>query len=533
MLFTGACTTVESPRIVIVTAELPTTASEWISPDAVELWSSPAPDGATVDGPTVTLSLSQVPNGRTIPTPNPSRTYSETWPNIHIIQPGESLSVIAQRYNLSLNSILRVNELENPNVVAVGQVINLPDLPSQFSPSLKLIADSRVVRGPDSAEFDVISFILRQPGYIQDHVEPVETRIANGGVVEDMMTAGEIVQRVSLEYSVDPRLLLAILEYRAQWLSNPEPIPMLLTHPLISEDQSGTVDRAGLYRQLAWAANEINRGYYQSRYGSFIQFELSDGIRVRPASGLNSGTVGLQYFFSLFRGYQTWLADVSEEGLFRTYYAYFGDPFDVKIEPPLPEGITQPELALPFDTQETWFFTGGPHGGWGSGSAWGAIDFAPPDERPPGQSFCYVSSAWVRAVASGVIARSGDGTVILDLDGDGDEGTGWTILYLHIADENRIPVGESVQTGDPIGRPSCAGGFSNATHLHIARRYNGEWLPADCFECVDDSAIPLFVMSGWRVSGLQGQMYQGYLVSGSQRVQAEQGRTSLVNRIGG
>jgi hypothetical protein len=27
-----------------------------------------------------------------------------------------------------------------------------------------------------------------------------------------------------------------------------------------------------------------------------------------------------------------------------------------------------------------WSFTGGPHGGWDSGSAWSALDFAPPGE---------------------------------------------------------------------------------------------------------------------------------------------------------
>lgn len=528
MLAPAACTAGETPRIVIVTAELPSSIPQLAATDALESRNTPQPNRVSP-----ILSLSQVPDQRAIPTPNPSRIVTETWPDTHTIQLGESLSLVAQRYDLSLNSILQVNELDNPDILAIGQVINLPDLPSQFSPSLKLIADSRVVRGPDGAEFDAKSFTLGMPGYIQSYSEPVDTRIDNGGVVEDILTAGEIVERVGLEYSVDPRLLLAILEYRAQWLSNPEPPAALRTHPLISAEQSGAVDRTGLYRQLAWAANEINRGYYQSRYDSLIQFELTDGIRVRPASELNPGTVALQYFLSLFRDYQTWLVDLSEEGLFRTYYAYFGDPFEVKIEPPIPEGLVQPELALPFDNQETWFFTGGPHGGWGSGSAWGAVDFAPPDERPPGQSFCYVSNAWVRAVAPGVIARSGDGTVILDLDNDGDERTGWTILYLHIADEGRIPVGTSVQAGDPIGRPSCAGGFSNATHLHIARRYNGEWLPSDCFECVSTSSIPPFVMSGWRVSGLQGQMYQGYLINGSERVQAEQGRTSLVNRIGG
>jgi LasA protease len=69
--------------------------------------------------------------------------------------------------------------------------------------------------------------------------------------------------------------------------------------------------------------------------------------------------------------------------------------------------------------------------------------------------------------------------VVLDLDGDGDERTGWVIFYFHIGTEGRDPVGKVLQTGDPIGHPSCEGGRTTGTHVHIARKYNGEWMPAD------------------------------------------------------
>jgi hypothetical protein len=36
-----------------------------------------------------------------------------------------------------------------------------------------------------------------------------------------------------------------------------------------------------------------------------------------------------------------------------------------------------------------------------------------------------------------------------------------------------------VKRGDPIGWPSCEGGHTTGTHIHIARKYNGEWIPAD------------------------------------------------------
>jgi hypothetical protein len=56
-----------------------------------------------------------------------------------------------------------------------------------------------------------------------------------------------------------------------------------------------------------------------------------------------------------------------------------------------------------------------------------------------------------------------------------------------------------------IGYPSCEGGRSTGTHVHVARKYNGEWLPAD-------SAIP-FTLSGW-VAHKGSAAYKGTLSKG-------------------
>ncbi len=76
------------------------------------------------------------------------------------------------------------------------------------------------------------------------------------------------------------------------------------------------------------------------------------------------------------------------------------------------------------------------------------------------------------------------------------------MFYLHVAESGRVPVGTWVEAGDPLGYPSCEGGESTGTHIHIARKYNGEWMTAD-------GVIP-FVMSGWEpVRG--DKPYKGYL----------------------
>ena len=250
----------------------------------------------------------------------------------------------------------------------------------------------------------------------------------------------------------------------------------------------------------------LNRGYYLWRTDDVREWTLVNGDLVAVNPNINAGTAALQNYFAMLYTRETWDYDVSEEGFFGTYQSLFGYPFDYAIEPLVPVGIKQPQLILPFERGEVWSFTGGPHGGWDNGSAWAALDFA--SGAPQG---CLPADAWAIASAPGLIVRSGNGAVVLDLDGDGYEQTGWTLLYMHMATDERIPTGSKIETGTKIGHPSCEGGLSNAAHLHFARRYNGEWIPAD-------GNIP-FILDGWVSSGT-GIAYNGYLRKGEESVEA-------------
>ena len=84
------------------------------------------------------------------------------------------------------------------------------------------------------------------------------------------------------------------------------------------------------------------------------------------------------------------------------------------------------------------------------------------------------------------------GEVVIDLDGDGDERTGWNVFYLHVGTDGRAQVGDQLKQGDPIGHPSCEGGTSTGTHVHIARKFNGEWMPAEGI-----GGVLAFDLEGW------------------------------------
>ncbi|TLN21230.1 M23 family metallopeptidase, partial [bacterium] len=197
---------------------------------------------------------------------------------------------------------------------------------------------------------------------------------------------------------------------------------------------------------------------------------------------------------------------ISGEGLLKTYTALFGDPWS-NVQALIPGSLEQPYFRFPFQTGQTWAYTGGPHTGWGEGEPLAAVDFAPGNVA----SGCVPTDEPATAVADGVVVRTGDALVVLDLDGDGDERTGWTVFYLHIANASLPPVGRKLKAGDPIGLPSCEGGNATGTHVHIARRYNGEWIPA--------GGALSFNLEGWLVQS-GGTEYQGTMIRNGKVVSA-------------
>jgi len=438
----------------------------------------------------------------TTPTPNPPITLptprSETVS--YVVQQGDFLRKIAQTYQVSIAQIVEANNIINPNLIEVGQELILP--PPSFddvAPAFKILPDSELVNSPSNAGFDTGAFIISQGGYLSMYSEEVD---------DVRLTGAEIIDRVAVEYSVNPRLLLTVLEFQSQWVTVREPLEETLDYPLGYYD----VWQSGLYAQLSWAANLLNEGYYLWRIEAISVWMLSDSSIIEVDPTINAGTAGVLNLMRYLTTSADWSWVVSETGIFYTYYELFGYPFDFAYEPMIPEDLTQPDLRLPFEDGAVWSYTGGPHGGWNTGSAWAALDFAPPGEALG----CVPSEAWVVAVAPGEIVYADHGAVIQDLDGDGVWQSGWSILYMHIDTPDRVEVGTYLEAGERVGHPSCEGGFSTGTHLHIARRYNGEWIAAD-------GDLP-FVMDGWESVGY-GVEYNGYLIKGEQVLEAWNGRS--------
>jgi len=411
-------------------------------------------------------------------------------------QTGDTLPALASHFHTTMDEILGANTFipKDATTMPPGMPMKIPIYYQPFWGSqYHIIPDSLFINGPAQVGFNTSAFVAAHPGWLKDYTEYA---------FDGNRTGAEIVDYVALNFSISPRLLLTLLEYQDGALSLPNMPEGIAQYPLGYRDWQ----HEGMYMQLVWAANLLNNGYYSWRTGELNEFDHLDGTQERPDPWQNAASVALQYYYSQLVDGDQYARAVAYDGFALSYRNLFGDPWQSDT-PHIPGSLSQPTFTLPFLPGLTWAYTGGPHTGFGVGDPLAAIDFAPGAMT----SGCVSTNEFATAVAPGVVVRSDAAAVVLDLDGDGDERTGWIVFYFHIESKDRVPVGMLMKIGDPIGHPSCEGGRTTGTHVHIARKFNGEWMPAD-------SIIP-FNLDGW-VAHNGAVEYEGTLTKGGRTITA-------------
>jgi len=408
----------------------------------------------------------------------------------YTVQTGDNLPALAARFNTTIEEILAANTIipQTATTLPPGMPMQIPIYYRPlWGTDFQIIPDSVFIFSPQVSGFNTSDFINTSTGWLKYYKADSQGR---------QLTAAQMILWIAENYSINPQVLLALVEYQKGALTE-------YSRDYVNEETwlgFDDISYPGIYLQISYAANLLNDGFYRYRTGELTTFEHLDGRIENMDPWQNAATVSLQYYFSRILDGDEYLQAIGPDGYLKTYQALFGDPWQ-NSQSHIPGSLVQPELSLPFEDGKTWALTGGPHTGWGNLAPWAAIDFAPPSSI----GGCTPSSEFSTAVADGIIARTGPGIVVLDLDGDGDERTGWVIFYLHIAADGMVDKGTVVKVGDPIGHPSCEGGRSTGTHIHLARRYNGEWIPAQ-------GVIPLN-LSGWvAING--NQPYAGSMVKG-------------------
>ena len=427
---------------------------------------------ATVDTPTVVQA-----------TPSATPYVPPTGYEEYLAQSGDTLAVVAAHFGVNPDQVVSQKPIPAKGLIDPGQKLYLPAFPGITTPAEILIPDSEMVFSHTADGFDAVKFVDASNGKLKTFTD-IRTYGTTSGI--------NIITQWALEFSINPRILLSLLELNGKWITN----------KLQTRDQAVYAygylnpNEGGLYQQTGWAVSRLMAGYYGWRSGTLTDLTFADGSKLRLAPNLNAGTVAVMVYLAQIHNQPEWQEYLHR--LVEIHTSLFGD-FRARArsaEPLFPAGLKQPELLLPFPSNETWNFTCGPHVSWGKDGQppLGALDFAPPADT----TGCGNSIHWATAMAPGLIIERSihpAGLVIEDLDKDNNEQTGWVLYYMHIAGTDRVKPGTTLQTGDRIGHPSCEGGSSSGIHEHVTRKYNGEWVPAE-------GGLP-FVLSGYQAANGQ------------------------------
>ncbi len=445
----------------------------------------------------IPLATEVPPEGIATVIPTATRDLTPRPPLIYYTQAGDTISVVAARFGVNREEIKAQEPVNETGLISPGALLIIPDYYGANVASDPLLPDSEIVYSPSALDFNMEEFIQQAGGYLSTYREYHVDRWYSGA---------EIIELVAIADSINPRLLLALVEFQSHWVYGEPQNLAQKNYPL------GYVlnNKQGLYKQLTYSVQTLAMGYYGWREGRITEILFSDGSKQRIAPNINAGSAAIQHFFAEFYDPLRWLGVMYGPESFPVLFeSMFGNPWlrAQTVEPLFPTNLTQPDFQLPFYPGKIWSYTGGPHPAWGYKGSYAAIDFAPASD----EHGCVNSYEWVVASAPGLVVRTGPGLVVVDMDGDGYEQTGWVMLYLHIASSGKVSKGTYLDQDQPIGHPSCEGGSATGTHVHIARKFNGEWLAAD-------GAIP-FTLSGWVVHKGE-KAYEGTLTRADEQITA-------------
>lgn len=168
-------------------------------------------DRAVVDTPEPTADLAmglptpviaEPPSGTVAPEAPAAADASE--PVVHVVQSGDTLGIISQRYDVTVDDIMLVNGLTNPNLISVGQQLTIPvggiPTPTVSAPEAEEVAalPSPIPTEPaatGSGRIEVAGVI--DPGSLETEA----VQIINAGTSEQLMEGWKIRDEDSHVYS--------------------------------------------------------------------------------------------------------------------------------------------------------------------------------------------------------------------------------------------------------------------------------------------------------------------------------------------
>ena len=167
----------------------------------------------------------------------------------------------------------------------------IPGPPSQQH----LIPNSEIIFSASAADFDTAAYLDQAGGFLGTYRQYL--------MITAWTDAPAVVDMVAIENSINPRLLVALLEYQCGCVLGMNEID---PDEFTSAMGATQALRQDLYGQLIWAIHEISEGYYGWKDGTLTEISFSDGKIIHPESDLNAGSFALMYLFSLLYEGEDW-----------------------------------------------------------------------------------------------------------------------------------------------------------------------------------------------------------------------------------
>jgi hypothetical protein len=193
--------------------------SKWIHLLLIPLLLSACVVEATPDL-TATQSLQAVSPSPTIvedrATPLPTRCVYDPGTLVdYIAQDGDTLPALAAHFNTTEDEI----RTANPQLPAIVTTLP-PGMPMKmpiyylalWGTPFRILPDALFVNGPAQVGFNTAQFVDSQPGWLKGY-----SALAG----EETRRGGDLIDYVAGEFSISPRLLLALAEFQAGALSSP------------------------------------------------------------------------------------------------------------------------------------------------------------------------------------------------------------------------------------------------------------------------------------------------------------------------
>ncbi len=320
---------------------------------------------------------------------------------VHVVQPGETLAHIALRYGTTAWAVAQANDLSNPNIIHVGQRLTIPGL------------------GGDAEEATLL------PPFTSLLLEPftaAQGRPATAAQGQTVAVHVSTDREVTLSGTFDGRLVRFVGDRNAYWtligihaLTQPGSYPLELT----------AVDATGNTTRITQMV-QITAGVYATDY---ITLPPGKGSLLDPEL-LRLEREKLAVVFDSYRPEKLW------SGLFQ-----------VPVE--------NPRITSPFGSRRS--YNGGPATSYHAGTDFGGAEGTP----------IYASASGVVALAEELTVR-GNAVIV-------DHGLGVYSGYWHLSGI-AVKVGQAVVPGSLLGYMGTTG-LSTGSHLHWELRVGG--IPVD------------------------------------------------------